>query len=962
MQPAITIGDVDRAARARDRDLWRLIVELASARDPDVPVRDGAVTVASLRAKHRSRAFKRLDPEVRRQERVRDFAQLEAAGESPAEADDGAVVAGVPPRWWLFRVLDELWAEGSPWARDQLVQAVLTLPLRYGPWRAVKRLFKLAEDRGDWEIYAAIAARLDIEYTAWRLSGDVSRATLRYLVRRAWRTLRRIGERMPSAYPDRAVEVLRHYPDRVVLERTWIANHILLHHLPGAYNRNRFVRASHRGKVDLQHRAFPAAWRRTPRPLFGLLERARADRVRQFAIAALQADFRTQLREVEVSWVVRLVRARASLVDEFVVWLLDNVPRFEPSAFRALGLHDSVIELLDSESAAAAQWAARYCRAHARELGLERLVRLANSPHEAVRTLVRDLLRDRDPRTGVGLAAWGELLGTRYGHDLAVEAIREHFGPAELTLDWFRERMVSEVDQVVGFAFAQLRRTHPPERVPMTFWAEVVDDERVGHATVRGIEQALRERPVAEIGVQRLRRALVNPVPRALVQGWVGQGKLSPAVLGIDFLKALAYPPTWLASPLRAELMASGRRWAQDLPFDDGLGSWAIDQIDVPRTFSGAEVGADWLLDMVQTTEGEFADFAENTLVVGFAPADLSPEPAAPDAAMAGAERVFGWLVSDGPADAPRRRFARRYLEHHHERLHEQSGRGALEPAMRLPEGFVTLARATELLSDERTAVRSLGIDWMKADLVALRAQLRDLIRWAELPHVDVFEFVTEALTAPDKQEFRSYRLDPEGFPADDVYRLCDSLDPAARGLGMTLIAEHPRLAVPSELFRLTESPDRRVVAFVVRQLWARYRSRATSGSWVPGDDALGGSVVAPPPDELFADPADIRSFLRRSLFAIPPARPEKEAGRNKLSSEPERRPPKVSARAAKLALIEVCRDLAVEDRAFARRVVPVFQEFLRSQGKSESAACLVALTRIRHRWRDGGRAARGDQ
>ncbi|MEN0063633.1 MAG: hypothetical protein AAGA48_15890 [Myxococcota bacterium] len=938
MQPTITIEDVDRSYEARDRNLWRVIVALALASDPNDPVRDGALTVKRLRVKHRSRQFKALDPESRRQERMRDFAQIEAA--------DAEVTP--PPRWWLFRVVQALFDDGSPWARDQLIQAIQALPLRYGPWRAVKGLFKESERRGDWSIYAAIAVRFDTEYTSWRLSGDVSRATLRYLVRRAWRTLRRIGERMPSAYPDRAAEVLRHYGPRTTLARTWLANQILFHHLPNAYNRNRFLRNGfRRSGFDIKHRAFPAAWRRTPRPLFGLLERAASDPIRAFAVEALKTDFRTQLREVEVAWVVRLVRARSTVVDDFVAWLLDNVPRFEPSAFRQLGLHDSVVELLESDSQAAGEWAARYARTHARDLELDRLVRLANHDHQAVRELARDLLRDRDPRTEVGLAAWGELLGTRHGNDLAVEAIREHFGPAELTLEWFRERMMAPVESVVTFAFAQIGRTHPPARVPLAFWAEVLDDERLSRATVRGLDETLRERPIDELGAEPLRRALINPVPRPLVQRWVAQGRLAPTVLGVDFLKAIAYPPTWEASPIRTSLMASGRQWALDLPFDEGLGGWALEQLD-PRDFPSRELGADWLLDMVQTTDGAFADFAVDSLVVGFAPADLAPDPSAAGASLAGAQRIFDWVTADGEADAPLRTFAIRYLQHHHPVLYERSEGQPLDPTMHLPTGFVTLERASTLLADDRAVVRALGIELMRADLVGLGARLPDLIRWAELPHADVFAFVTEALTAPDKLEHRGYRLDPATFEADDVYRLIDSLDPATRGLGMSLIAAHPRLAVPHELYRLTESPDRRVVAFVVRQLWARYRHPATSDTNRP--------------DALFADAADIRSFLRRSLFAIPPARPEKESGRAKAAVAREQASPRgISARAAKLALIEVCRDLAVEDRAFARRVVPVFQEFLKSQGKSESEACLVALTRIRHRWRDGGRSPRGN-
>ncbi len=54
-------------------------------------------------------------------------------------------------------------------------------------------------------------------------------------------------------------------------------------------------------------------------------------------------------------------------------------------------------------------------------------------------------------------------------------------------------------------------------------------------------------------------------------------------------------------------------------------------------------------------------------------------------------------------------------------------------------------------------------------------------------------------------------------------------------------------------------------------------------------------------------------------------------------------------ARKAKLALVETMRDLALEDADFARVVLPILEEFMISRGMSERAACLVAVTRIRH-------------
>ena len=43
-------------------------------------------------------------------------------------------------------------------------------------------------------------------------------------------------------------------------------------------------------------------------------------------------------------------------------------------------------------------------------------------------------------------------------------------------------------------------------------------------------------------------------------------------------------------------------------------------------------------------------------------------------------------------------------------------------------------------------------------------------------------------------------------------------------------------------------------------------------------------------------------------------------------------------------------RDLAIEDPEFASGILPLLEEFMTSRGVSERAACLVAVTRIRHK------------
>ena len=107
----------------------------------------------------------------------------------------------------------------------------------------------------------------------------------------------------------------------------------------------------------------------------------------------MKTDFRQVLRNTEPAWVVRLVSVPSRAIHDFVVWLLQNVPKFEQSAFRTLGLHDAVLKLFASPSADARKYAAGYARTHARDLPVSELIRLANR-HPRVKIL--------QPGPGVG--------------------------------------------------------------------------------------------------------------------------------------------------------------------------------------------------------------------------------------------------------------------------------------------------------------------------------------------------------------------------------------------------------------------------------------------------------------------------------------------------------------------------------------------------------------------------------
>lgn len=1032
------IESIRQARLAHDPDLARRVIAVASDDTPperDGPVPDTAITLRSLRRQLSDGAKKVEGLEARKAFRAARWSELDTHD------------THLPARLQLHPELMALWTTNDAYSRAQLLRIIAEVPLTWGAWKALKQIFKEAEARQDYEIYGALTARLDAAYARRGASSEVRRATIGYLVRRAWRTLRRLGEGLPAVYADAAVDVLRFYPEHTNWSNTWVANHIF-YHGTNEYRRGAFS-FRRRPSTLLKYRAFADLWRRTPRPLFSLLETAQSEQARRFAAEALRSDFRATLRTVEPSWVGRLCYGESRIVHDLVVWILQNVPRFEQAAFGDLGLHAPVLTLLDSPSDGARAYAAAYARTHARDLALERLLVLADNSHADVRSMAHDLLSARDARKDIGLDAWGRLLDSRYAHELAAKALRAHFTARELTPAWFADRLTGS-RQVVDFAIDLLPRIHPDKKLGVGFYHGLLDRDALHRQALRFALDRIEGFKAAEaFPLDFVRRAILNPTTRSRALDWLRDERVKAEVLGADVLKALADKAVFDADPFHVALKADGPEWARALEFEPSVAVEALRLLSDVRRFTPDQLGFDWLMTLVQRTEARDHDFAVEYMTKAFVPADFAPKDAAAEAPAEttgeinvdlegqsflftgklatmtrseakkkvttangtnasgvnkkldylvigdegsslygagrkgskqvkaeklidagapmriisetaflqmlagkvrkadddsndkGLERLWAMLTDAGPADAPLADFARHYIRRHHEDICPAETDRYVDPGAEIPKSFLTFERLRDLLLDARPPLRRLGIELCKWELARLNPPMTAIVTLMETGHAEVKDFVREALLADDTPETRRFRVDPAILTADAVYRFCESLEQDARGLGMQLIARNPRLAIPSELFRLTESPDRQVRAFVVRELWKLYRERHLTAGWQPPDDQKEAAPPSPAPDAPPAGADDVRGFLRRTLFGIPPARLPK-AGR-RLKPLP--------ARQAKRALVEVVRDLALEDADFATRIVPLLQEFAGSRGRAERHVCLVALTRLRHRW-----------
>src|SRR5205823_10169886 len=119
----------------------------------------------------------------------------------------------------------------------------------------------------------------------------------------------------------------------------------------------------------------------------------------------------------------------------------------------------------------------------------------------------------------------------------------------------------------------------------------------------------------------------------------------------LAFLKALAFHPAWETDPWVTELRRSDRAWARSLEFNEELADMVLGWLGDVRRFSSADLGFDWLMQLVDRSEPRYHDFAVETMIKALRPADFAPVGAASRAApSAGAARLAAPTVDLGGA------------------------------------------------------------------------------------------------------------------------------------------------------------------------------------------------------------------------------------------------------------------------------------------------------------------------
>jgi len=648
---SLSFSQIQQAWQAQDPSLVDKLCTLATQADaiPEIPIPEHELTFDRFLDKIFSHQFREQNPEVQFAERVAMIAKL--------EADDG--VYPLPDRYKIHIILTALWEDGSAYSRAILKQAIKALPVSYGVWKGLKRIYKQAEFSQDYEMFGHIAAKIDLQRFNQTANSAVSLATKTYMSLRAWRYLRQLGQQMPIGYIDAAVCVLASYDETMTAGSTeqtssWVLNHICFHNSLD-YGVNRFSSRSPRKLFDAKGRAFSEAWQRDPEPLIQLLAIAKNEAIRQFATDSLKHDFKTQLRDVssETLQYLSAGKAHSKARDEMIVWLLENSPHFEKSKFQTLGLHQVVLQLLHSHYPAAYQYAIGYAKSYAQDLSLTELMLLAMSDYEPVRTFAINNILSRDPVNDIGVNGWGQLLDTEHHHQTASKQLSKHFARRDLTPEWFFERLTSGRRYSVKFAIKKLPELYSAKELGAEYFIRIAlpldisaaydfsahdDSDCMDFA----LDQ-LRRLDLSQINASVWQVLLLHPLSQSTVIDWIDEDVLSATPFDMSYWHALAYEPDWQVAEYIEQLKSTSiinlisstdnqglspisepiKNWQKQLSFDEYLAENVRDWLSDVRRFAPIDLGFDWLMKLAHSEQALYREFAIERINKGFLPADF---------------------------------------------------------------------------------------------------------------------------------------------------------------------------------------------------------------------------------------------------------------------------------------------------------------------------------------------------
>jgi hypothetical protein len=716
--------------------------------------------------------------------------------------------------------------------------------------------------------------------------GESSSSTRKYMQNRAWRFLRDLGRSTSELFPWWSAEIMRRDETRY----STLTGHIV----------QSWEKKSYSIPATLHE-----SWKASAAPLWLILETNVHFAKR--ALIAIKKLHPKAAAEVEPALIGRLCFSdKGADHHQVAIELLDQ-PRFALSELPALGLHGAMLALLRSDDDKVVKFAIEYARAHLSTVKTPQLVDLllASRHKLSVAFLLKSL--QALPADSIGADQWVRLMTP--SDDLSYS---EQGALKKAAADALLKRFSGAV--LPDPLALQLLNSNEEGRDLLL----AIDDKRPFAA-----EQwmMLAKQPFDDFdefgGEMVTRWKKRKPCP------WSGRDLVDIMVAQPDAFSDIG---EWLGEATDIKDIDVER--LKGCLFDSDLTSMVMPALQNRKLVAPRSLGIPWLLALAKRKDERLADFARRVLLEHMKPDDFD------EGKVDGVARLTQMALSS-TEPVSTRRFAQTYLSCHHPVL------GPVQPEAKELELEPQLTRKAYVaeaiwpgLTDSREDVRKFALAITKAEARRWK-RVVEFAALADTEHVELRRAALDAmLNCEDPTADAECTLKPSELTAELVYPLLESRRRPVRDGGMQLVRIHyAALQGEQHLAWLMTSADRTVRRFAVELLWERHRWRAEPASWKPKV-----SVIAPL--GAYSDAHALAVFLRRMLFSLPP-------GRAQEGADPLAKNRRISQGEAKARIIEVVRDLAVHDAAFATIVLPLLQEMSGSIAQGEWQGSLQATHAI---------------
>lgn len=790
----------------------------------------------------------------------------------------------VPPRLQLDKIILTLWNDGSDYAHSQLREVIQHVPLKWGPWRAIKKIFKQSFLLQDWNIYIPVASRIYGESarihsnrfnrSQWEISRELLPAdmdSVNWTSSWYWSSRKRANDLTTETkiFINKQVSYhLEEMAENFEEEFLLIATELLVRSESRSNLVNKII-----DMVD-------DGWKKTAGPLLQIFSEARSEDISLWALDLLIENFREELAKLPASWIVKQATSpkSSSKLKRFVFqWFAEPITKIPQSAFIEKGLHFAIISFLDYGSsleswsdkrwlktwnknlenktwtALAREFSVIFIRSYMNQLtdalNLDKVLWLLRNNDKSLHELGKYLLfpekGDSPYKDQLDLAFWTNMLGDNRLHDFSQKYMEKNFTGNELSKEWYRKRLLQKNSRIETMVVEWLK-DHSRYRKEDDFfdiYFELFTEEKTSGflrtwakdklISVDEQGQSLQDR----FDEQTYRNLLLSSISDCygVAISAFENGKISYETYPITFLKHLCTGKEFQLNGWKSFITAEKSNNSLQSKVKDLAIQGIYNHPDLPLD----ELGTAWILERLQYSDRSY-NFVRDVFQQKFPVAELHKS-----SLTKSVEWVLNKIFDDWDANSKSVCFWKDFIFQRMPLVREYKDATSLKlaPELQFPEDVFTFAWFKKISNNESHYHRTFAFDvasykmasWIEEENVGF-LDLQGLLFSA---YSDVQQFMLDSMSNP---KFPEGKIDilQSSFTAEDLYTFCFDGRDEVRAMGIQIIEKFPfKFGQPSKLMILSNSADAKVRETVIRVMWKQCEIRTETINWMPYEGSV---------------------------------------------------------------------------------------------------------------------------